>query len=329
MVLASKVEVMGKGYRLPCLWAAGNVAGVPKLITSDGVTIHYEIHRRNPDEPNRGAIVLLHGLSQQRHFWGPVISALAGKEGPPIVVVDQRGHGDSDCTPSADFSIDRCAEDIVELIDVIDASWVSVVGHSWGASVALRTAAALGARCQSVVLIDGGVFGPAMLGEPEIVREQLRPPLLGLPLADIFELMGSGDLGDFWAPEIEEALRPTFIVDDQGLARTRIGIERHMAVLDGLFMYSPDFDLAALSAARNTDLWVVNCSPLKPQTGQGLDWHAIQREAIDKVAQLVPTARVLEWRGAIHDVPLQWPALVGGLIQSASTINPAEGKVND
>jgi pimeloyl-ACP methyl ester carboxylesterase len=305
------------------------VAGVPKLTTSDGVIIHYEIHRRNPDEPNRGAIVLLHGLSQQRHFWGPVISALAETDGPPIVVVDQRGHGDSDSTLSADYSINRCAEDIVEVIGAIDASWVSVVGHSWGASVALRAAAALGEKCRSVVLIDGGVFGPAMLGEPEIVREQLRPPLLGLPLTDIFELMRSGDLGDFWTPEVEDALRPTFVVDDQGLARTRIGVERHMAVLDGLFGYSPDLDLETLSAAHHADLWVVNCSPLNPHVGQGLGWQAIQGQAIAKVAQLVPTARVLEWRGAIHDVPLQWPALVGGLIRSASTMNPAEGKVND
>ncbi len=305
------------------------MAGVPNLTTSDGVTIHYEIHRQTLDEQHPGAIVLLHGLSQQRHFWGPVLSSMEETAGPPIVIVDQRGHGDSDTTLSADYSIKRCAEDIVEVIEAIDASWVSVVGHSWGASVALRTAAVLGDRCRSVVLIDGGVFGPAMLGEPEIVREQLRPPQLGLPLADIFELMRSGDLGAFWTPEIEEALRPTFVVDDQGLARTRIGIERHMAVLDGLFGYSPDLDLAALSAEHHADLWVVNCSPLKPHTGQGLEWQVIQGQAIAKVAQLVPTARVLEWRGAIHDVPLQWPALVGGLIRSASTMHPAEGKVND
>jgi pimeloyl-ACP methyl ester carboxylesterase len=305
------------------------VAGVPKLTTTDDVTIHYEIHRQNPDAPNQGVIVLLHGLSQQRHFWGPVIAALAETAGPAILVVDQRGHGESDSALSADYSINRCAEDVVEVIEAIDASWVCVVGHSWGASVALRTAAALGVRCSSVVLIDGGVFGPAMLGEPEIVREQLRPPLLGLPLADIFELMRTGDLGAYWTPEIEDALRPTFIVDDQGLARTRIGVERHMAVLDGLFAYSPDLDLAALSDIKNADLWVVNCSPLQPPAGQGLGWEAIQDQAIAKVAQLVPTARVLEWRGAIHDVPVQWPALVGGLIRSASTQHLAEGKVND
>ena len=307
------------------------MVGVPQLTTSDGVTIHYELDREAPGGKgvNPGTIVLLHGLSQQRHFWGPVISTMEQTDGPAILVVDQRGHGDSDSAPGVDYSIDRCAQDILELIEAIQAPWVTLVGHSWGASVALRAAAELGSRCRSVVLIDGGIFGPAMLGEPEIVREQLRPPLLGLPLADIFGLMRTGDLGAFWTPEIEDALRPTFVVDDQGLARTRIGVERHMAVLDGLFAYSPDLDLAALSDVQNTDLWVVNCSPLNPHTGQGLGWEAIQGQAIAKVAQLVPTARVLEWRGAVHDVPLQWPALVGGLIRSASTQHLAEGKVND
>ncbi|MDP4805082.1 MAG: alpha/beta hydrolase, partial [Candidatus Nanopelagicales bacterium] len=113
---------------------------MPKLTTTDDVTIHYEIHRQNPNEPNQGAIVLLHGLSQQRHFWGPVIAALAETARPAILAVDQRGHGESDSALSADYSINRCAEDVVEVIEAIDVSWVCVVGHSWGASVALRTA---------------------------------------------------------------------------------------------------------------------------------------------------------------------------------------------
>jgi len=210
------------------------VAGVPQLTVSDGVTIHYEVHHHAPGESTEGAIVLLHGLSQQRHFWGPVIRSLSQSIGPPIVVVDQRGHGDSDSAQGADYSINRCADDVIELIDSIDAGSVTLVGHSWGASVALNTAAALGARCHSVVLIDGGIFGPAKLGDPQIVREQLRPPLLGWPLPEIFEAMKSGDLGPYWTPEVEDALRPTFLVDELGMGRTRIGVDRHMLVLDGL-----------------------------------------------------------------------------------------------
>ncbi len=307
------------------------MVGVPQLTTSDGVTIHYEIDLEAPrgKELDPGAIILLHGLSQQRHFWGPVISTMAQTDGPAIVVVDQRGHGDSDSALSVDYSIDRCAQDILELIEAIEPPWVTLVGHSWGASVALRAAAELGSRCRSVVLIDGGVFGPAMLGDAQDVREQLRPPLLGLPLDEIFELMRSGDLGRNWTPEVQNALSPTFAVDDEGLARTRIGVVRHMSVLDGLLAYTPERDLATLGTLDQTEVWVVICTPLTPPVGLGLDWPAIQRQAISTVAELVPSARVLEWRGGIHDVPLQWPALVGGLIRSASTTFTAEGKVND
>lgn len=307
------------------------MVGVPQLTTSDGVTIHYEIDREAPrgKELDPGAIILLHGLSQQRHFWGPVISTMAQTDGSAIVVVDQRGHGDSDSALDVSYSIDRCAQDILELIEAIEAPWVTLVGHSWGASVALRAAAELGSRCRSVVLIDGGVFGPAMLGDAQDVREQLRPPLLGLPLDEIFELMRSGDLGRYWTPAVQNALSPTFAVDDEGLARTRIGVARHMSVLDGLLAYAPERDLATLGTLEQTEVWVVICSPLTPAVELGLDWPAIQRLALSTVAELVPSARVLEWRGGIHDVPLQWPALVGGLICSASTTFTAEGKVND
>ena len=87
--------------------------------------------------------------------------------------------------------------------------------------------------------------------------------------------------------------------------------------------------MAAIGNPGQPELWVVLCVPLQEHTGPGLDWQAIQRQSVSLVAELVPTARVLEWRGAIHDVPLQWPALVGGLIASASSTITAEGKVND
>jgi hypothetical protein len=36
-----------------------------------------------------------------------------------------------------------------------------------------------------------------------------------------------------------------------------------------------------------------------------------------RAGQLVAQPRMLSWAGAVHDVPLQWPALVAGLVRAA------------
>lgn len=295
------------------------MTGVPILTTSDDVAIHYEILGTQTAEPGADLVILLHGLSQQRHFWGPVATGIAAGPALRTVVVDQRGHGDSDAPVDSDFSIERCALDIRELVLHLGPRSVALVGHSWGASVALRSSVLLGSLCTAVVLIDGGVFGPAMLGARDDVRELLRPPELGLPFDEILAMMRSGDLGPSWSAEIEEALRPTFVIDAEGRARTRLGVPRHMQVLEGLFDYLPDADLAALAEPGSADLWVVGCEarPDAPEDASG--WSAARANAYQRVSTLNPSARVLRWVGAVHDVPLQWPALVSGLVTTALT----------
>jgi pimeloyl-ACP methyl ester carboxylesterase len=295
------------------------VTGVPILTASDDVAIHYEILGSQTDEAGADLVVLLHGLSQQRHFWGPVVAGL--DHGPTVrtVVVDQRGHGDSDAPLGSDFSIERCAQDIRELIASLRPRSVVLVGHSWGASVALRSAVLLGSSCAAVVLIDGGVFGPAMLGDRDDVRELLRPPELGLPLEEILAMMRSGDLGPSWSAEVEDALRPTFVIDADGRARTRLGVPRHMQVLEGMFDYSPEADLTALAEPGSADVWVVGCEARPDASDDSLGWSAARMHAYERVSTLNPSARVLRWIGAVHDVPLQWPTLVSGLVTTALT----------
>lgn len=298
------------------------MTGVATHFASDSVEIHYELLPAGPlatakPEQSSELIVLLHGLSQQCHYWGPVVERLRQETSAQIVVVDQRGHGDSDCDGQEDFSIQRCATDVVELIETTGATTCTVVGHSWGASVALRAAALLGTQCAAVVLVDGGLFGPAMLGDRTEVREQLRPPALGIPMDDIFTMMREGDLGPYWSPQIERALSPTFAIDNAGLARTRLGMERHMAVLESMFDYVAEVDLAVIAQSGETSVWAVMCESTYSGDDEG-GWVSARQQAFGHVSEILPDARVLRWQGAIHDVPLQWPALVSGLISSAA-----------
>jgi pimeloyl-ACP methyl ester carboxylesterase len=254
--------------------------------------------------------VLLHGLSQQRDYWLPTIRRL--RVGP-VMAVDQRGHGDSDADVTADFSVATCASDIAALIDTMGWSKVVIVGHSWGAAVALAFASAFPTRTTAAILIDGGLWGPRDLGDHGSTRERLRPPALGIPEDDLWILIREGDLGPLWTKELHEALTPTFSRDEHGLVRTRIGMDRHMAVLDGLFEFAPQPHLE-LTHRHATPLWVITAEP-RPTNAEGESgsWESARSAGLAAVMSR-PHVTTLRMMGAIHDVPLQWPSVIAGIV---------------
>lgn len=237
--------------------------------------------------------MLLHGLSQQGRFWDPVIHRMRTR---PVITVDQRAHGESDTPLGSDVSIDACARDVLTVLESIAPQSVVIVGHSWGASVALRAAALGDPAIRAVVLIDGGAWGPSSLGPPAEVRELLRPPELGIPEAALWARIQQ-DAGEWWSAEVREALAPTFAVDSDGTVRTRIGVDRHMAVLDGLLDYDNRSDL--VTVADTVDRFIV---------------ISCEEQGRPRALSLPERATLMRWEGAIHDVPLQWPARVAGLI---------------
>jgi pimeloyl-ACP methyl ester carboxylesterase len=275
--------------------------------TSDGQTLLATIRVREEPLPGSGLpVILLHGLSQQRHFWDPVIARLRA---PIVAALDQRGHGHSATGLDGDYRIPRCALDVIEFMDARGWERSVIVGHSWGASVALS--AATSGRAAALALIDGGLWGPALMGERVTVRERLRPPALGIPEAHLRAMVEQS--APYLGAEGRAALAETFVVDDAGLVRTRIGVERHMRVLDGLLDYDPADDLARISEL-NCPTWAVVCEPADEGDGAqalgGGKWRAVS------AAARIPGLLVHRWMGAVHDVPLQWPALVAGLIDA-------------
>jgi len=274
--------------------------------STDAEPLHATICARLPGSRTDGVlpVILLHGLSQQRRFWDPVIARLRA---PVVAALDQRGHGQSALGLDADYRVERCAQDVLEFMDAQGWEQAMLVGHSWGASVALS--AATSGRATALALIDGGLWGPGQLGDRAAVRERLRPPALGIPQSQLWAMIEES--APYLGEEGRAALAETFVVDDAGLARTRIGVERHMRVLDGLLDYVPADDLARLAGVRCT-AWAVVCEPA-PGGGQPSATGGSRALAIAE-AERIEGLLVHRWMGAVHDVPLQWPALVAGLI---------------
>ncbi len=265
-------------------------------------------------------VLLLHGLSQQRLFWGPVISRLRSA---PVASLDQRGHGESDTPADADFSIAACAADVIACLDALGWSRAVVAGHSWGGSVALRAAATNPERVSAAALIDGGLWSPAGMGPREEVRARLTPPALGLPPEELWSMIRSSELGRAWSDETEAALAPTFVADDEGRLHSRLGLTRHLAVLDGLLDTDPAGDLAACEAAQ-TPLWAAICDPRRADDGAADPWNSLKSASLRAAAQH-SNLIVHRWAGAIHDVPLQWPDLVAGFIDTVVATARVDG----
>jgi pimeloyl-ACP methyl ester carboxylesterase len=187
--------------------------------------------------------------------------------------------------------------------------------------VALAFAARYPQRCLAVVCVDGGLAGPSGLppgSDRATVRARLAPPRLAVPPEDLPAMLAAGPLRPWWTPAHAAALLPGFEVGDDGLARPRLPYRTHLEIVDSMLEADPEATLPAVRCPA----WVVFCEPL-PGTGPEADpeaegiWQQARATGWDRACRLLTRPRLLRWFGAVHDVPLQWPALVAGLVRAA------------
>lgn len=254
-------------------------------------------------------VVLLHGLASQRRFWNLVMPHLAGL---PVVAIDQRGHGDSD-RPDGDYGLDIVGRDLAIAMDALGWSRAVVVGHSWGGAVAASFAASHPHRVLALVALDGGFSSPMATGASRAdMRKLLEPPRFAMPPEELVAMFSHRAPGGVpWTDELAAAVLPIFAVGDDGLARARLPFEFHMRIVDSLL----DYDVASVLGQVQCPAWFVSCESVTADD----EWSLQKAAAIGGLANIVRNGRLLRWGGAVHDVPLQWPALVAGLIRSAVT----------
>lgn len=248
-------------------------------------------------------ILLLHGLASQRRFWNLVVPELAGR---PVLALDQRGHGDSD-KPDGGYDLATVARDAGTALDALGWSRAVVVGHSWGAAVATTLAAEHPERVLAVVAIDGGLGEIGEDTDRAELRKALEPPRIARDPAELPSLLRSGPLAPWWSDEVENAVLPIFEVCDDGLARARLTFERHMMVVDGLLDYRARETLPRVTAPY----WAVVA------LGED-DWSVAKETARRRALALLARPRAFSLHGALHDVPLQWPAVVAGVVRAAA-----------
>jgi pimeloyl-ACP methyl ester carboxylesterase len=97
-------------------------------------------------------LVLIHGMAGDASFWGSMVRALG--PGHRVVIPELRGHGRSGQPADGDYSITAHAQDLVAVVEGLGLARVVLVGHSFGASVAIEAATLMPTRVAGMLLLD-------------------------------------------------------------------------------------------------------------------------------------------------------------------------------
>ena len=252
-------------------------------------------------------LLLVHGLASTHRIWDFVAPLLAHDF--RVVTLDQRGHGES-VKPDGGYDFASVAADLNGLLRALKAESPILVGHSWGANVALEYAATYQAAPGGLCLIDGGTIEiSSYFPSLEVAKAKMAPPdFSGMTLASLRARVRDMDLGFEMTPQIRQAMEANFEALANGKIKARLSRTNHMAVIEAFWDQKP------------SELYHrVRCPVLlMPTRGRGSRpkvWREWAERSIAAAGENLPVSKTVWLEDSVHDVPLQRPELVAKLIR--------------
>ncbi len=133
-----------------------------------------------PWKAEQPTIVFIHGVLNDHSVW-ILQSRYLANHGWNVLAIDLPGHCRS--AGPAPASVQEAANFIASLLDAAGVQHAALVGHSWGALIALETAARLQSRISHVALI--GIAYPMQVA-PALLESALNTPEKALKLVNVF-----------------------------------------------------------------------------------------------------------------------------------------------
>ena len=162
------------------------------VLLPDGVRLHV-VERGDPGGP---PVVLVHGWPDSWFSWSRVLAHLDPRL--RAVAYSQRGFGESD-HPAGGYTLDRFADDLLDLCDALGLGRAHLVGHSFGSFVARRMAEQHPDRVDRLVLIGSA----DRMGD--VLVEEVRAAIADLP-----EQVPDGFAREFAASTVYREVAPDF-----------------------------------------------------------------------------------------------------------------------
>jgi proline iminopeptidase len=119
-------------------------------------------------------LVVLHGgPGLDHHEFGDYLDPLT-EDGIRLVLVDQRAQGRSEKAPEVTWTLERMAQDVIMLALALRLGRYAVLGHSYGAFVALQNAADYPGQAAGTI-VSGGVPSTRFLEGVAEALERFEP----------------------------------------------------------------------------------------------------------------------------------------------------------
>jgi len=302
---------------------------------ANGLRVHY-LHW-NLGQDGQPA-VLLHGLASNARIWELVAPHLV-QAGLVPLAPDLRGHGLTD-KPDGDYGFETYFRDLAAWIDTWHLEKPLLVGHSWGAMVALDYAArfSFGPRAPAgIVLVEGGMLqlDDAPGANWEETQARLTPPkLAGLPLKEFLGWMENPRRS--WRPdekalsiilanfEISEELPAeassgndspkNSIGEEIEVIRPHLSFEHHMQIVRAMW----EFKTYERFQHLHCPVLIIPARPSEPRTEPERQFLAAKERGIARAQQIIPQLQIHWVQDSIHDIPLQHPEELARLISDFS-----------
>ena len=241
------------------------------------------------------AVVLLHGLASNARIWDGVASRLL-RRGLSVLALDLRGHGLSD-QPRVGYDFGTVADDLDAVLEQVDAESPVIVGHSWGAHVALYHAVHGKRRGAGLVLLDGGYLDYRVIPglSPAAAEARLAPPRWAMPLESWLESAWLGPEVHTTGGWVKGFLEAGAVVGPDGLARSRLPYETHLAIAHELVEQEP------------RQLFSKVMIPFRLCIATREDLPLPKAEAVERVRSSAPAGLYCKHEGVSHDLPLFEP----------------------
>jgi len=118
------------------------------FVEAGGLRLHYQDY----GTANRPPLLCLHGGAAHGHWFDFIAPGFTRDY--YVIALDQRGHGDSAWANPPEYSYERYAADLAEVVEKLDLRDFVLVGHSMGGTVSLEYAARYPGRVGRLVIVD-------------------------------------------------------------------------------------------------------------------------------------------------------------------------------
>lgn len=302
------------------------------FVDADGIRLHYLEWdpqslasprmpvQANNDETHFGdeiPLVMLHGLGATADTWRLVAPHVQRQH--LVIAFDLRGHGQSD-QPADGYDLVSVSEDIVHGMAALGLGKVALIGHGWGARVALVLAVRHPALVSQLVLVDCPHVEPKHwpgMTRARFVR-QAAPTSMYVSRETFLTAM-QREMADYWSPEVESILLASVKELPDGKIEECLQPAQQRLIRQSLW---EDRALSYYSKVSCPVLLVPAAAQPKPgvhppeKLENADEFAAAKGFMAAQVARLIQRCTVLWMPDTAHDIQLHRPQLLAAAIAS-------------